>query len=177
MSQHLSMVSKGVVPFGKGYIFWPSISGVSCYGCCSLGVTLECMWSIPVQPFTPDTSDFCSCSECSQSKPGASQGYAVAESWETLTTVTWLLVRHWFGWLQESFFMSNQSAKDWYSLGLRSSESQDHVPSGGFSDLPSTLVCGCSGLWDKDISLWVCRFRDCFLKCLLGYFLLSALLG
>lgn len=72
-----------------------------------------------------------------------------------VTAVTWLPVRSWRGWWQETFSIACKSAKHWYSLGLRSSESQVYGHSGGFSNVLSTLICGCSDLWGRASCLFV----------------------
>lgn len=104
------MVSNGNL--GKGYVIWPSISGVSCYGCCWFGVTLEHMWSIPcsLSHHTRVTSvPALSAARADQVQLGLCSGRKLRN---TVTTVTWLLIRHWFSWWQESFSTSHQSAKD-----------------------------------------------------------------
>lgn len=73
----------------------------------------------------------------------------------SVTAVTWLLVRGWLGWWQKHFSMSYQSAKDCYSLGLRSPENQAHVRNGGFSYLLSAFICSSSDLWGQLRRLFV----------------------
>lgn len=148
MSLHLmvcSIVSKGVLPFFKVYFIWPFQEGNVFLGSPVVGAadlvlhqTARRVFSSGLSHQTWVTSGpALSGAKANQVQPGL---HSCRKLKYTVTAVTWLLIRSWLGWWQESFSISCQSAKDWYSLGLRFSESQAYVPSGGFSDVLSTLV-------------------------------------
>lgn len=179
-----SIVSKGVLPFFKGYLICPFQERNVFLGSPVIGAAdlVLCQTTHGVFPYSLSHQTWAtsvpalSGAKANQVQPGLC-------SWRkltyTATVVTWLLVRSWLGWWQDSFSVACQSAKDWYSVS-----DSDPQKARLMCLVERFLICWV--LWfvsvqtseiDKSVSSWVPKIRHCFLKCLWKYFLLSAILG
>lgn len=141
-----SIVSKGVLPFFKGYhLICPFRERNVFLGSPVIGAAdlVLCQTIRGVFPYSLSHQTWAtsvpalSGTKANQVQPGLCSCRKLRY---TVTVVTWLLVRSWLGWWQESFSVAI-CKRQILCLGLRSSESQTHVPSGGASDLLSALVC------------------------------------